>query len=439
MSARCPLVPQTGLMSLLLGGGIAMFVLVGVIGGWAATTRISGAVTARGQIDVAGKAKTVQTLEGGILAELSVSNGDMVHAGQVVARLDHMQVQTNLERARARLTNALSLRTRLEAEQAGNPVLTFDTADLPPGMHTPGPAGDTSRQNQRAIFEARAKLRQSAQDQLANTLRDISGQIAGLTGQVAAVTAQLGYLDQDLANIDALVGMGLARQRQLSEAQRTRAVLLGQLAAHQAELTRLRNWRSEAMLEAQQAKNRMQEEIAVALRDVSVEIEELSLTITTQAAQRDRMDIRAPADGMVHEVQMTTVGGVVAPGGTLLSIIPQRSGVDFEVRVDPRSINQVRQNQPAQVVLSALDPQTTPRLTGHVRRISPEPVADQQTGRSFYRVWLAVPHAELARLPASARLIPGMPLEAFLETGERTVLSYLVDPISTHLRRGFRE
>ncbi|EEB82644.1 HlyD family secretion protein [Roseobacter sp. GAI101] len=175
------------------------------------------------------------------------------------------------------------------------------------------------------------------------------------------------------------------------------------------------------------------------LRDVTLEIEELALSIVTRQAQLERTDIRAPSDGVVHELQVTTLGGVIAPGGTLLDIVPQNAGYEFEVRVPPQSIDRVRPNQRAQVVFSAFDQQTTPKLVGHVRAISPEAVDDRQSGQSFYRVSLEVPQKELSRLPETAHLLPGMPVEAFLETQERTVLSYLTEPITTHLRRGFRE
>lgn len=439
MPANVPLRPEIGLGRLFLAGGLGAAILVAVLGGWAATTRISGAVAAHGQIDVAGKPKTVQSLDGGVIADLAVANGDAVQAGQILARLDPTLLQINLDMARSRLAAALALRARLEAERAGDAVLAFEYADLSDTIRTLNLEMTKAEAGQRAIFAARAEMRRGGRAQAVSSVEDIKTQQRGVSDQINAIEQQLTYLALDLESLRSLEGKGLARRQQLSDTQRAHAALRGELAGRQAELAALGNRAREITRDSLQDERRFQEQVVTDLRDVTLEIEELALSIVTRQAQLERTDIRTPSDGVVHELQVTTLGGVIAPGGTLLDIVPQNAGYEFEVRVPPQSIDRVRPNQRAQVVFSAFDQQTTPKLVGHVRAISPEAVDDRQSGQSFYRVSLEVPQKELSRLPDTAHLLPGMPVEAFLETQERTVLSYLTEPITTHLRRGFRE
>ncbi|WP_372988590.1 HlyD family type I secretion periplasmic adaptor subunit [Sulfitobacter sp.] len=439
MPANVILRVRTGLGRLFLAGGLGVLILFVALGGWAATTKISGAVAAQGQIDVRGKPKTVQSLDGGILAHLAVANGDAVQAGQILARLDPTLLQINLDMARTRLAAALGLRARLEAERAGATALVFDYSDISPTVRALELDMTKAEAGQRAIFAARAEMRLGGRAQAVGSVEDIKAQQRGVAAQITAIEQQLSYLALDLRSLQKLENKGLVRRQQLSDTQRAHAALSGDLAGRRADLAALANRIREITREALQDERRFQEQVVTDLRDVATEIEELALSIVTRQAQLDRTDIRAPADGVIHELQVTTLGGVIAPGGTLLNIVPQNSGYEFEVRVAPQSIDRVRQNQRAQVVFSAFDQQTTPQLVGRVRAISPEVIEDMRSGQSFYRVSLELPQDELARLPETAHLLPGMPLEAFLETRDRTVLSYLTEPITTHLRRGFRE
>lgn len=439
MTQELPMHPKTGLSRLFIAGALGIFALVGVLGGWAVMTTISGAVVASGTVDVAGKPKTVQSLDGGVLAEIAVSNGDTVRKGEILARLDPTLLQINLDIAHNRLVAALALRARLEAEHTSASEVMFDYADMPDTIRALSLDTARAEAGQRIIFAARAEMLHGGRDRLAGALEDINTQTDGVTGQIAASEKQLEYLETDLTNVRALLAKGLARQDRLTELQRMQAGIFGELAGRRADLARLNNSRREVELTTLQDERSFREQVVTDLRATTTEIEELVLQIVTHRAQLDRVDIRAPTDGIVHELQVTTLGGVIAPGGTLLDIIPQDSGFDFEVRVDPRSINQVRENQTAKIVLSAFDPQTTPQLEGRVHAISPEAVKDQQTGQPFYRVSVDVSRDQLARLPQSAALIPGMPVEAYLQTEDRSVMSYLVAPMRDHLRRAFRE
>lgn len=417
-----------------LAGGLGMVVLVGALGGWAATTEIGGAVIAAGQAVVHGKPQTVQSLDGGIVAEINVRDGDRVSAGAVLVRLDPTLLRINLDSARTRLADALALKARLTAEQLGQETLRFDYPDLP------FPALDTAQfeEGQRKIFAARARVREGRADQLAERLQQFENQLAGLRAQIAAKRDQLGFLEKDLDSIRILTEEGLARQSQMTTLQRDRSDLLGQIAALDSDMARVHNEMRDAEIETLQAERGFQEDVVTELREVTAKTEELLLEIVTRTAQLDRIEVRAPVDGVVHEMQVATLGGVVAPGGTILSVVPVGRGVDFDLRVDPRAIDQVHPGQKAQVIFSAFDPRSTPRLMGEVTTVSPDAVTDPRTGQKFFRIGLAVPPEELARL-GDVKLVPGMPVEAFLETADRTVMSYLLHPLTSQFARAFRE
>ncbi|MDZ4138395.1 MAG: HlyD family type I secretion periplasmic adaptor subunit [Erythrobacter sp.] len=429
-----PLRLHTSLRQPAMIGWIGMLVLVGVLGAWASFTVIGGAVIAQGQAIVHGKPKLVQSLDGGIIDAIAVQNGDQVTAGQLLVRLDPTLLTINLDIARGRLADALALKARLEAEQLGLAAPVFDYPDLPFATL------DTARHEagQRQIFAARAEVRHGRREQLAETLQQFGNQIKGTEGQITATRDQLLYLEKDLANVRSLVDQGLARQSQMTDLQRARADLLGQLSAQEADLARIRNAMRDSELETLQGEHSFMEDVVTELREVTAKTEELLLEIVTRSAQLDRIEIRAPVTGIIHEMQVATIGGVVAPGATMLEVIPLERGVDFELRVDPRAIDQVHPGQRAQVVMASFDPRNTPKLEGQVVTVSPGAITDPKTGQSFYRIALTVSPEELARL-GDVRLMPGMPIEAFLETGDRTVLTYLLQPLTSQIRRAFRE
>lgn len=413
-----------------LGATVALFALVF---GWAAMAVIGGAVIAQGQIMVQGNPRVVQHLDGGLVAEIAVADGDTVRAGQVLLRLDPTMPALNLGIAEARLAEALARRARLEAEHLG-----LDEPDFTwPALPFPVPDTAAHEIGQRQIFNARAELRRTARERLAERQAQIESQLGGLAAQTASRDDQLALIEADIENLTALASRGLARSNQITELQRSRAGLLGEIAAFEAEAARARIALRDAELETRQGERAFYEQVVTDLRTASAEIDELALEIVTRRAQLDRIEIRAPASGVVHELAVTTPGAVVAPGATLLEVIPRDEGVAFELRVEPRDIDQIWLGQPARVMVASFDPQSTPPIAGHVAQISPAAVTDPRSGASFYRIGLEVPAEDLARLGGD--LVPGMPVEAFLQTSERTALAYLTQPLRRMLDRAFRE
>lgn len=432
-------VPATALRGAALAGAAGLVLLLGVLGGWAATTVIAGAVVAHGQTVAEGRTKVVQHQDGGIVSAILVENGDRVAEGDLLLRLDPTTVALNLDVARTRLAAALAERARLLAEQAGAGTLDLTPPPLPPAVLARPLDLDAHEAGQRRILEARAALLDGGRARLAETLEQLDRQAEGLRGQVEAAREQLALLDGEVESQERLVEQGLARQSALSEARRARAALAGDLASQEAEIGRIAVQKRDAELATLQEEGAFRERVATDLREVTDEVEELVLEIVTRQAQLDRMEVRAPAAGVVHELAVTTVGGVVAPGATLLQIVPQDGPAEFELRVSPSAVDQVEVGQEADLVLSGLDRQTTPRLLGRVVTVSAAAIPDPQTGHPFFRVEVDVTPEEVARLGPEATLIPGMPVEAFLRTGDRTVLSYLLHPLVAHMRRAFRD
>lgn len=426
--------PRIGLGATGRWGAVLSLALLLALATWAALVPIGGAVTTAGQAVVRGKPKLVQSLGGGIVAEIDAANGDRVAAGQVVMRLDPTLLTVTRDMAMGRLAEALARQARLRAEQIGLDAPRFAYPDLP----FPRPDTALSEAGQREVFAARQAVQTGRREQLGERLKQFDNQIAGTEAAIRSLSEQIALTDRELATSNQLLERGLMRESQVLELQRSRAALEGQLAGNRAEAARLHNAARDAELEVVQAERQFQEEVANDLRTVTAEAEQLVLQLVNTLADLDRVTIRAPSEGIVHELAVTTVGGVVTPGQTILQIVPLDQGLDFEMRLDPRAIDQVRPGQPAQVLFPAFDQRATPRVAGRVDRISPGVVTDPQTGQSYYRLTVAVPPEEIARL-GRVEILPGMPVEAFLELGERSALSFLVHPVAAQLNRIFRE
>lgn len=434
LTQNFPVLPDMDMRRPGIIGAAAFVLLFGIMGTWAATTVIDGAVIASGQAMIQSRPQLVQSLDGGAVDEIFVRNGDVVTQGQILVRLDATVLTVNLDIALNKLAAAFALRARLQAEQLGLEAPVFRYPDV--GFDLPSTAPHEASET--AIFAARAAVLSGMRAQLVESRAQFDSQTEGVAGQIDALGEQIALLERDIENMRILTDEGLARQSQMTDLQRQRAQMTGQLAALQAQKAQLATTLRERELTTLQEDRSFAEEVVTQLRTTTALIEELVLQIVTHRAQLDRIDIRAPVDGVVHEMQISSLGGVVTPGETLLQVIPLQEGLDFEVRVDPRAVDQVHAGQSAQLVFSSFDPQSTPRLTAEVLSVSPDVVVDSRTGQSYYRANLTVSPDELARLEDMS-LLPGMPVEAYLQTGERTVLTYLLDPIYRHLQRGFRE
>lgn len=402
--------------------------------GWAAVTQISGAVIAAGMVEVSGRPKSVQHLDGGVIEDILISNGQTVAKGDVLLRLDDTVLQANLRIYRTRLSEASAEQGRLTAEQADATVLNFDPIDALLAQDEIA----LPRAAQTAIFTARRDLEQGRRDQLAEKILQFNNQTLGVNGLIDAKRQQLALVETELATLTNLSDKGLVRAPQLMASQREQADLLGQLAAHCSERARIQNSIRDTELEILQGQRQQREEVVDALRKVTTSVFELRQQIESTQNQLSSIDIRAPNAGRIHELQVTTIGGVVPPGTTILQIIPPDQGVSFRMRVSPTSVDQLYVGQSANLRFPAFDRRETPEIIGTLSDVSPTSVTDQQTGQSCYWATIQVAPEELALL-GQLLLVPGISVEAYLQTGDRSVLSYLTKPMTDQIAHAFRE
>jgi HlyD family secretion protein len=401
---------------------------------WAFLTEIGSAVVASGAVTIEGKPKSIQHLDGGIVEAIFVSDGDLVEAGQILLRLDPDILSANLQIYLNRLAETIVREARLQAELDGSAEISFspagsllyvrDLSDLQ--------AAETS------IFEARAEIQAGRKAQLEERIQQYHNQIEGLAALIAAKREQAGYIDTEIARLTTLQEKGLVRENQVLTLQGTRADLIGQIAEHISETARVENSIRDTELEILQIARQFREEVLTELRDTKVQKDELVQQIETTKAQLDRIEIRAPVRGLVHEMQIVTLGGVVAPGAVIGQIIPVDGPMTFELQIAPTDIDSLFPGQDVRLRFPAFNQRTTPEIAGTLMGLSPSTIKDEVTGMSFYRAKAQVANTELSRL-GGVELLPGMPVEAFIGRANRTVASYLFQPVSEHMARAFQE
>ncbi len=416
----------------------AMLIFVFLFGGllaWMLIVPLSGAVIAAGQIVVRGKPQLVQHLDGGIVKTIDVRNGDRVEKGDILVRLDDATLKANLDIYRNRLREALARRARLEAERDDRDTITFETE-----IASRFNLGDetANRERQQSLFQARKASRMGEIEKLREKIGQFDNQMDGLEGLIGAKTEQLKSIQTELDGLTELLEKGIATKTRVYGQERMKSDITGQLVEHAAEVARVSNAVRETEVSIIQVDRAFKEKVLAELSETATQVDDLSQQIAATQKQLDRVDIRAPASGIVHELGVNTVGGTLPPNATLMQIIASDGGLDVEVRVDPIAIDQVSIGQEAIVRFPAFDQSTTPEIMGTVDRISPSSVTDEATGLSFYRVIVTVTPAELSRLK-DLRLIPGMPVEAYVRTGERTMASFLMKPFIDNLNRAMRE
>ncbi len=429
--------PRTGLRGPVLGGAVAAAVLVLGLFGSAALVDIAGAVVANGTLAVQGRPKAVQHLDGGIVREIHVRNGSEVKQGDLLVRLDETTLRANAEIQLNRLREGLARRTRLEAERDGKPAIDWNAAAVT-GLPEAAPA-PLQREVQRKLFAVRRDAQKGQGSQRNEKVKQIQNQIVGTRGQIAAKTEQMQSIEGELTGLRDLQKGGYVPATRILSLEREMAALAGQVAEHRAELGRLANSVDETRIGVLQGEREFQENVLSELRQVSAETSDVAQQYRATMEQLRRVEIRAPESGVVHELNVVTVGGVIAPGAVLMQIVSADSGQVVDAGVEPHFIDQLSRDQPATVRFPAFSRDETPELPARVHTISPTSVVDERTGATFYRVELRLAPDDLARLKSRHAVVPGMPVEVYLRTGDRSVLSFLFKPLRDQLQRAMRE
>ena len=419
-----------------VGVGLLLVVfLVGGLGAWAAATEISGAVIALGSLVVDSNTKKVQHPSGGIVGEVRVRDGDRVKAGDVLVRLDDTITKANLAIIENGLTEQLARRARLEAERDGASDITLPH-EFPAGSQAP--AVERAMTGERRLFEMRRSSRAGQKDQLQQRIGQINDETKGLEAQVTAKAEEIVLIKRELAGARELWEKNLMPISKYTELQRGATRVEGERGQLVAYIAQAKGRASEVELQILQIDRELSSEVSKDLREAEARIAELAERKVAAEDQLRRIEVRAPQDGIVHQSTVHTVGGVVGAGEVIMLIVPETDSLVVEAKVAPQEIDQLRIGQKAALRFSAFNQQTTPQIMGTVNRISADITIDQRTGANYYTVRIATPREELLKL-GGVKLIAGMPVEAFIETGERTVLSYLVKPMRDQISRAFRE
>jgi HlyD family secretion protein len=420
----------------LIIGLAVVIVLAGGFGGWASTVQISGALIAPGAVVVDSNVKKVQHPTGGVVGEVRVRDGDVVKAGDVVVRLDDTVTKASLAIVVKTLNGLYARAARLEAEQRGDSKLTF-----PPQLTDR--ASDPDVQNvmvsETKLFEVRVYGRAGQKAQLRERVLQLNEEIGGLSAQEAAKDKEIALIEKELVGVRQLYEQHLVQLTRLTTLERDAARLNGERAQYIAQRAQAKGKITETELQIIQVDKDMVSEVSKDLRETNDKIGEFVERKVTAEDQLRRVDIRAPQDGMVLQNNVHTVGGVITAGDAMMMIVPQADDLSVEAKVDPKDIDKLQIGQKTLMRFSAFNQRTTPELTGAVTRVSADVTTDQRTGQSYYTIRVSLPPAEVARLGDNNKLIPGMPVEAFVQTGDRTMLSYLIKPLNDQLMRSFRE
>ncbi|MEI9926197.1 MAG: HlyD family type I secretion periplasmic adaptor subunit [Bradyrhizobium sp.] len=419
----------------LIIGLAVVLVLAGGLGGWASTAEISGALIAPGSIVVDSNVKKVQHPTGGVVGELLARDGDIVKAGDVVVRLDDTVTRASLAIVTKNLDGLLARAARLQAEQQGLSKIVFPAA-LQDRANDPDATNIIA--SEAKLFEVRTTGRTGQKAQLRERITQLNEEIGGLMAQEKAKDQEIALVEKELAGVRTLYDQHLVQISRLTVLERDAARLNGERAQFIAQRAQAKGKITETELQIIQVDKDLVSDVSKDLRETNDKIGEFVERKVTAEDQLRRTDIRAPQDGMVLQSTVHTVGGVITAGDAIMMIVPQADALSVEAKVNPQDIDKLQIGQKTLLRLSAFNQRTTPELNGVVSRVSPDVTTDQRTGQSYYTIRVSMPPDEVARL-GDAKLIPGMPVEAFVQTGDRTMMSYLIKPLSDQLMRAFRE
>ena len=417
-------------------GFIAIALLIGIGLVWGSIAKIKGAVIAPGVVVVEGKPKTLQHLDGGIVGEIFVKDGDDVKEGDVVMQLDPTMLDANEDLVSTRLRETMARVARLEAERDSKRAITWP-ADLVAAKDDPIVA--SAMIGQEKLFNARRVAAFGQVDQLQQRIAQFKDQIDGLNSLIESKNNQASKIREEADAKRTLVEKGWLAKPVILTLEREELRLKGDVANHESEIARLLNSISETDVQILQLRRERQAEVLTELRQAETEASDFREQLTTASDQLRRIDVIAPVTGKVHNMTVTTVGGVVAPGQEIMQIIPADDRLIIEAQVEPADIDQIYPGQKTTVRLSAFNMRTTPEMNGLVIQSSADRIIDQVTGMPYYSVKIEIPPTELERLPENLTLLPGMPAESFMQTDSRSVLSYILKPATDAMNHTFRE
>jgi HlyD family type I secretion membrane fusion protein len=418
----------------MLLGGTVIVAFLGAFSTWSALAPIESAVVAPGVVSVDTNTKTVQHLEGGIVEEILVRDGDLVEAGDVLIRLENTLPVSVLNEIQSQYFEALATEARLVAERDGATEISF------PEELRRKVADEAVRDaiaGQQSIFASRSQLRAEQQNILDRTIAGLEAEIVGFEGQIESANQQIALIDDELRDALTLREQGLMIKPRVLELQRQKAELEGSASSYRASIGTARQNIEQARLKMAETRANEVSAGAEALRAVRALAYELEQKLAAAADVMNRTEIRSPIPGTVVGLKVHTIGGVITAGEPLLDVVPLNEKLVIQASVDQLDIDQIHVGLPATIWLWALNRRNRAALEGHIETISADRLVDPNTGNAYYlaRVLLDTEGADLA----SVTIQPGMSADVMIRTGERTTWSYLTTPIARGLSMSMRE
>jgi HlyD family secretion protein len=420
----------------ILLGALVLILALGGFAAWAAMTEINGAVVATGRVEVETRRQTIQHPDGGVVAEIAVRDGDLVEEGQALVTLDGADLQAQRSLLTRQLYETLARMDRLKAEVLGAAELTYGEELQQAAAEAPQVA--QLLKDEEALFNARRDTRERTLSQLEERKVQSRALIGGYERQMEAREAQVALLQKELIDQNTLFDRGLTQFARVSALERESADLEGQLGQLEASVAEAKSAIAGYEIEALRLAATQREEAQNEFRTLQPQEAELRERLRVLERRLGRLVMRAPMSGIIIGLQIHTIGGVISPGSAVLSIVPQEASLVFAVRIDPSQIDRVHATQAAEIRFPSFNARTTPSFPAEVRTVAPDVVTDPNSGISYFTAELRVPEAERETL-LTLGLQPGMPLEAFIQTGARSPGSILLKPVTDYMSYALRE
>lgn len=417
---------QFGISSRIVVSSILAGTLVFGVGGWAAQAKLSGAVITHGQVTVSEQVKTIQHRDGGIIAEIRVDNGTAVRKGDVLIVLDDTQTRVELSIVKAQLQQLTAAHARLVAERDAADGVGFEALHLSSSVV----AGETK------LFEENRRMVANQKEQLRLQIVQLDEQVRGFEAQSRSNDSEAEIVEQELAKTEKLLANKLVPISQKRDLLRQRARIEGSRGELIARVAEAEGEISELNMKLISIDQTTRKEAQTEIVSLVAKIAELNEREIAARDRLTRMEVRAPVDGFVYDLQVHTIGGIITSGATVMSVVPKSGDLTVEVRIPPVDIDRVAPGQPARMRFTAFNQRTTPELHGKVEVVAAATTQDRATGQPYYLASLSLADKNLLK---DNKLIPGMPVEVFVQTEERTAMSYILKPFTDQMMKAFRE
>lgn len=428
-------VPDSATMP-IIAGVIVLLIFFGGFVGWAAYAPLASAVVAPGTLKIEGNRKSVQHLDGGIVSEIKVADGDDVQQGQVLVQLDETRARADFTAFQQQHDSLRAQEARLTSESTGASAILFP-ADMVERATEPTVAA--AMQGQKKLRDARAAALQSQFETAKKRIAEFQAMITGARAQIASREAQRASMERELKGLKDLYEKGIISQTRMLDLQRNATRLEGEVNELNAEIGRTEQSINQTKAQTDSMRQEWLAQVANELRDTQTKVSDIYQHMLAAKDVLDRTQIKAPVAGTVFGLTVFTKGAVIPRGETLMEIEPHDQQMRVDAPVRPEDIDQVREGMDAEVRLTAFKQRDLPLITGKVTYVSPDRQVEAHTGKPYYTVYVKIDETSLIKAPKHVNLYPGMPATIVVSTGRRTALEYMLQPFIDSMSSAFRE